>query len=151
MESEQTVTLHVMSDELKAILSRCKLEQHFDYLATKGFGTWESLQLLDQSDFEQLQGIPYGHFKLIIQTIQQYTKEQNIASGDKKIRPKYKQFLKLLNKIQSPDDVFNNIDKQINKYQEIKQQYLENWALHQQYHSKISNFITKSYLYTFYA
>ena len=133
-----------MSNELKTILSRCKLEQHHEYLATKGFGTWQSLQLLDQSDFEQLQGIPYGHFKLLIQTIKQYTKEENIASGDKKIRPKYKQFLKLLNKIQSPNDVFDKIDKQINKYQEIKQQYLENWALHQQYHSKISNFITKS-------
>lgn len=130
-----------MSQELKTILSRCNLNQHYDYLSTKGFGSWESLQLLDQSDFEQLQGIPYGHFKLLIQTIQQYIKEQNMSIGDKKIRPKYKQFLKSLNKIQDPKNVFDNIDKQINKYQEIKQQYLENWTIHQQYHGKITNFL----------
>eukprot|EP01083_Nonionella_stella_P214233 772024_1 len=130
-----------MGDDVKSLLQRCKLEQHFQYLTTKGFGSWESLQLLDQSDYEQLQAIPYGHFKLLIKTIQKYSKQQNISASDKKIRPKYKQFLKSLNKIPKPDNIFDNIDKQIAKYSEIKQQYLTNWSIHQQYHAKISKFI----------
>ena len=107
--------------ELKEILTKCKLEEHYNYLYTKGFNSWDSLKLLDTSDFDQLSGIQYGHLKLIIQTIQQYSKEHNLSVADKKIRPKYKQFLKSLKKVQKPDNLFSNIDKQISKYQEIKQ------------------------------
>ena len=121
------------------------MEQHYQYLTTKGFGSWESLQLLDQSDFDQLQGIPYGHFKLLIQTIQQYAKEQHLSPNNHHtIRPKYKQFIKSLDKIPTPEHLFTSVDEQINKYNQIKQQYLDNWTTHNQYHSKMTAFLKNS-------
>eukprot|EP01083_Nonionella_stella_P019061 52985_1 len=136
-----------MSQQLKDVLTSCKLEQHFDYLTTKGFGSWDALQLLDASDFEQLQAIPYGHFKLLLQTIQKHSKNHDTsgyqaAQKQKKIRPKYKQFLKSLNKIPKPDNIFDNVDKQIARYHELKQQYLTNWTIHQQYHAQISSYLS---------
>ena len=133
-----------MSEELRAILQRCNLEQHYSYLSTKGFGSWDALQLLDKSDFEQLQAIPYGHFKMLVTAVGQYAKEQNLSAGDRRIRPKYKQFLKSLNKIPRPEHMFGNVDRQIARYQELKQEYLTQWSVRQQFHAQISKYIKTS-------
>ena len=135
-----------MSEVLAKILTRCNLQQHRDYLSTKGFDRWEALKCLEntQTDYQQLQEIPYGHFKMLVATIKKYESEVEVerVTEDKLLHPKYKQFLKSLNSIPCPDSMFTNIDRQIARYQELKQKYEENWAVHQLYQSKISQFIT---------
>eukprot|EP01083_Nonionella_stella_P126483 382848_1 len=118
---------------VRAILNDCNLEQYYDYLCNNGFTSIQALQLLNESDIERLPKIPYGHLKIIIQTTHKYAAQHSVVTK------KYKQYITLLEQVPHPNALFSNMDAAITKYQQIKQQYLEQYSKYHTLHSKVSN------------
>lgn len=134
--------------DMNTILSRCNLLQYEGTLRQAGFDSWDQLRLLETSDYrldQKLQEIPFGRFKQLVDAIKKYAAEKKKGAdrGSKKVHAKYNVLMKKMKRIPDFHVTFGNLDNQWSKYEKMRQQYKEQWALKKQYENNIRQFIER--------